>query len=323
MDMLHEIDLGRADLNLLVLFEVVLRERHVGRAADRLHLSPSAVSHGLGRLRRLLGDPLFLRTPKGVVPTARASELAQPIAEILARTRSVIGSAEPFDPARSRRRFVVGAPDGVPAVFLPALLATLRRTAPGIDIGVRQVLQTAFAELDSRSIDIAVVPIDDIPARFVHRVLYEEDFVVAARRGHPFLAAPTLDRYCKMQHLVVSFAGDAHGFVDEALAGRGRSRRVALTVPSFMQALALVGETDLLAAAARRLVATHGVRFGVVACEPPVPLMRSRIRAIVPKVAMMDAGVAWLLDRLEDSMRGDDHAARGSRPARRRGARDR
>ena len=103
--MLNQIDLSRADLNLLVLFEAVLKERHVGRAADRLNLTPSAVSHGLGRLRRLLNDPLFLRTPKGVVPTARATELAAPIADVLARVRSVISTAEPFDPAKSTRRF--------------------------------------------------------------------------------------------------------------------------------------------------------------------------------------------------------------------------
>src|ERR671912_1998487 len=97
--MLNEIDLSRTDLNLLVLFETVLKERHVGRAADRLNLTPSAVSHGLGRLRKLLNDPLFLRTPKGVVPTARATELAAPIADILARVRSVMATAAPFDPA--------------------------------------------------------------------------------------------------------------------------------------------------------------------------------------------------------------------------------
>ena len=85
--MLNEIDLSRADLNLLVLFDVVLNEQHVGRAAKKLNLSPSAVSHGLGRLRRLLNDPLFLRTPKGVVPTERAIELAEPVADILARMR--------------------------------------------------------------------------------------------------------------------------------------------------------------------------------------------------------------------------------------------
>src|SRR5690348_12329060 len=110
--MLNKTNLGRADLNLLVLFEAVLEESHVGRAAERLHLTPSAVSHGLGRLRQLLNDPLFLRTPKGVVPTDRARNLARPVADVLARARNIIATAEPFDPARSTRRFMIGAPDG-------------------------------------------------------------------------------------------------------------------------------------------------------------------------------------------------------------------
>ncbi len=116
--MLNEIDLSRADLNLLTLFEVVLRERHVGRAAARLNLSPSAVSHGLKRLRLLLNDPLFLRTPKGVVPTARAAQLAEPIAEVLARVRNVISefrrlrSGDIVAPLHHRRtrRHLVGDP---------------------------------------------------------------------------------------------------------------------------------------------------------------------------------------------------------------------
>src|SRR5262245_1738353 len=138
--MLNQTDLSRADLNLLVLFEAVLEERHVGRAAERLNLTPSAVSHGLGRLRRMLNDPLFLRTPKGVAPTARAAALASPVADVLARVRSVIASAEPFDAATSTRRFTIGAPDGASAVILPPLLEELRRRAPGIDISVRQLL---------------------------------------------------------------------------------------------------------------------------------------------------------------------------------------
>src|SRR5436190_23828643 len=109
--MMNEINLARADLNLLALFEVIFSERHVGRAAARLNLTASAVSHGLGRLRQLLNDPLFLRTPKGVVPTARGIELAEPVAEILTRVRRVISTAEPFDPATSTRRFTIGAPD--------------------------------------------------------------------------------------------------------------------------------------------------------------------------------------------------------------------
>src|SRR5262245_10736144 len=128
--MLNPIDLSRADLNLLVLFETVMETRHVGRAAKQLNLTPSAVSHGLGRLRSLLDDPLFLRTPKGVAPTDRALRLAPAIADVLARVRSVVASAKPFDPATSKRRFTIGAPDGAASVFLPPLLALLQRTAP-------------------------------------------------------------------------------------------------------------------------------------------------------------------------------------------------
>jgi DNA-binding transcriptional LysR family regulator len=308
--MLNEIDLSRTDLNLLVLFEVVLEERHVGRAADRLNLTPSAVSHGLGRLRRLLNDPLFLRTPRGVVPTVRATELSGPVADVLARARSVISTAEPFDPARSRRRFTIAAADGTSAVLMPPLLAELRKSAPGVDISTRQLLPTpgepsperawrfAFTELEARAMDIAIIPFDDIPARFHRRTLYQEDFIIAMRAGHPFAKGPTLDRYCEMQHLVVSHAGDAHGFVDEILARQGLSRRTALTVPNFMFALAVVAETDLISALPRQFAAMHAPRFGVVTVEAPLPLGRFRLNAIAPKAAMMDAGLAWFFSVL-------------------------
>jgi DNA-binding transcriptional LysR family regulator len=314
--MLNEIDLSRADLNLLVLFEVVLEQRHVGRAAAKLSLSPSAVSHGLGRLRRLLNDPLFLRTPKGVVPTARAMELAEPIAEILARVRTVVSTAEPFDAATSRRRVTIGTPDAVSAVLLPPLFADLRQSAPHVDISVRQLLaqgldwQAALAELEERRADVAIIPpLGDIPARFLAQTIGEEEFVIAMRAGNPFADSPTLERYCGMLHLVTSQTGDSSGFVDRVLAGRGLSRRVALTVPNFMLAMALVAETDFVAAMPRTLVAMHGARFGVTSVEAPLPFDRFPIRLIALKVAMMDAGIAWLVGRLATA----SQAASGSR----------
>lgn len=308
--MLNRIDLSRVDLNLLVLFEAVLEERHVGRTADRLSLTPSAVSHGLGRLRRLLNDPLFLRTPKGVEPTARARDLAAPVADILARLRGVISTAEPFDPATSTRRFTIGAPDGVSAVFLPALLAELRHQAPDVDIALRQLLpmqgetaperawRSVFSDLDQQVMDIAIIPSDDIPARFHRDVLYEEDFVLVMRVGHPFADDPSLDRYCRMQHLVVSLTGDANGFVDDVLTRQGFSRRVALTVPNFMFALAVVAETDLVSAVPKRFAAMYAGRFGIVSLDAPLPLGSFRLNAITPKVAMMDTGLSWIFGAL-------------------------
>lgn len=312
--MLNEINLSRIDLNLLALFEVIFAERHVGRTATRLNLTASAVSHGLSRLRRLLNDPLFLRTPKGVVPTARATALAEPIADVLARARNVIAAAEPFDHSKSKRRFIIGAPDGVFPIFLAPLLAGLQRHAPGIDVGLRQLLPPsggqsverawlpALAELEGGAMDIAVAPIDRAPPRFATRVLYEEDFVVVMRKRHPFAARPTLQRFCEARHLVVSMTADPRGFLDDELAKQGMSRHVALTVPDFGAGLATVAETDLIAAMPRRFVALHGARFAVVSRELPLPMRKFSIRAAAPKVALMDAGLAWLFDQLREAV---------------------
>lgn len=308
--MLNQIDLSRIDLNLLVLFETVMEEQHVGRSAERLNLSASAVSHGLGRLRRMLGDPLFLKTPKGVVPTERATELSAAISEILTRVRGVVASVAPFDPARSKRRFVVGAPDGVSAVFLPWLLEKVRKSAPGIDIGIRQVLpvpgqssaqlawKEALSDLESRAMDIAVIPLDDVPARFQKSLLFEEEFVVAARAGHPFSSRRSLRSFCEMQHLLVSLTGDSQGFVDLELAKQGLSRRVALTVPNFIFALGVLAESDLISMLPKNLVEVYGPRFGVTAVRAPMVLPRFSLNIVVPKAALMDDGLAWLVGLL-------------------------
>lgn len=306
--MLNETDLSRLDLNLLVLFEVVFEERHVRRAAERLNLSPSAISHGLGRLRQMLDDPLFLRTARGVEPTARALELAAPVADMLARARNIVESAKPFDPARSRRRFTIGAPDAISAMLLPGFLSRLRSHAPGVDIGIRQVLpapgdlsperawREVFADLDSRQLDLAVIPHDVAPARFHVRPLFEQSFLVVMREGHPLADDPTLERWCAVEHLVVSTSGEAHGFVDELLASRGLARRVALTVPNFMLALATLAETDLVAALPQRLIEMHGHRFGLTGLPPPMPLTTFRLSAMVPNAMLADRGLAWLID---------------------------
>lgn len=308
--MLNQTDLSRVDLNLLVLFEAVFEEGHVGRAAGRLSLSPSAVSHGLTRLRRLLNDPVFLKTPRGVVPTDRAQALAPMISDALRRVRSVVAEAEPFDPATSTRRMVIGAPDGVSAVFLQPLLSDLKASAPGIDLGIRQILpiagetqperawSAAFSEIEARALDLAVIPSDDAPARFERRLLYEEDFVLAMRPDHPFRRQPTIANYCESRHLVVSLTGDPHGFVDEVLARDGRSRRVALTVPNFMFAAAILSGTDLICAIPRRFARLYGDRFGLAVLEPPLPMGQFRLNVFVPKVALMDDGLAWLIERV-------------------------
>lgn len=304
--MLHEIDLSRADLNLLVLFETLLRERHVGRSAQRLHLSASAVSHGLGRLRRLLNDPLFLRTPRGVVPTARALQLAGPLDDALAGVRRVVATAAPFDPQTSAREYTIGLPDGASSAFLRPLLSRLRREAPHVNLRLRQLLpveggrsvpspwEGVFRALDDRAIDLAVGPFDPVPARFLARNLRNEDFVIVSRPGHLFAAAPGLEAYCAAGHILVSQSGDAYGFVDRELEKLSRSRRVALTVPGFFMALAVTAETDLLAAVPRSFASAHGPSLGLAVTEAPLSLPHFEIRSVLPRTALADAGLAWL-----------------------------
>ncbi len=301
--MVQEIDLSRIDLNLLVLFEAIMREEHVGRTAARLHLSPSAISHGLARLRRVLHDPLFLKHPKGVVPTERARELSAPISDILERIRGVVASAEGFDAARSTRRFTIGAPDAVFSVVLPTLLTALAEKGPHIDLDVRTVLpESALADLDARRADLVIQPLEDVPPRFEAARLYEEEFAIAVRSGHPLASRMTLDRYCAAKHVLVSATGDPHGNVDAALRKLGRTRRVAATVPNFLLALAVVAESDVVAAVPRR-TSTHAKRFGVALVEPPAPLApltRLEIKVVATRAALTEPGVSWLFRVVAD-----------------------
>jgi DNA-binding transcriptional LysR family regulator len=151
------------------------------------------VSHGLARLRRVLHDPLFLKHPKGVVPTDRASDLAGPVADILERVRAVLAHAEGFEAERSTRRFTIGAPDAVFAVVLPPLLAALAKLGPSVDLNVRPILpQSALADLDARRADLVIQPLVEIPPRFHAARLYEEEFAIAMRTGHPLGSKLTL-----------------------------------------------------------------------------------------------------------------------------------
>jgi DNA-binding transcriptional LysR family regulator len=164
-----------------------------------------------------------------------------------------------------------------------------------------QPWQGSLEKLERRQIDIALLPLRVVPPRFEARRLFEEDFVVAMRKGHRFARSPTLAAYSRSQHLLVSLSGDPHGFVDEFLAKRGLRRRIALTVPTFMMALAHLSSSDLIASLPRRLVTSHAARFGLTTAELPFKRKPDPIIAVATKAAMMDDGIAWLMGVLISS----------------------
>lgn len=317
--MLNETDLSRTDLNLLVLFETVLREQHVGRAAAALNLSPSAVSHGLGRLRRLLNDPLFLRTPRGVVPTDRGLELAPQIAEILQGVRGMLATAEAFDPLTSTRRFRLGVGDAFLCVYGPTLAARLAERATTIGLSVMHVVPSfrqspdegawdhVLAMLESRELDAALLPWLTCPARFVTRPVGQDRLVAATRDDHPYARNPTLATYCRSRHLVVSIRGDPVTATDATLAELGLSRNVTMTAPNFSSALFLAAESDLVVSLPESLVTVHGARFGLVATPLPFEVALSNVVAVTTRAALQDAGVAWLVDLVSDTVTNAGH----------------
>jgi DNA-binding transcriptional LysR family regulator len=206
---------------------------------------------------------------------------------------------------------LVGAPDAVLTSMITPLLKHVFSAAPHVDMGLvhlmpiraEQPWQESLELLEQRGIDVAVLPLPVVPPRFVAVKLYEEEFVVAMRQGHPFAKSPTLAAYCSARHLLVSQSGDPRGFLDDLLAERGRTRHVTLTVPTFMLALDELAKSDLIATLPRRFVAQNAARFGLVSAELPVKRRPDKLYAVTTKAALLDDGVAWLRDVVVQSAR--------------------
>lgn len=256
-------DLRRVDLNLLIVFETLMHERSVTRAAEKLFLGQPAISAALSRLRGLFDDPLFVRTGRSMEPTARATEIFSLLSPALDSISTAVSRASEFDPATSQAVFRIGLSDEVEFALLPSLLKRLRSEAPGIVLVVRRVNYILMpALLASGEISVGVSYTSDLPANAKRKVL---------RRSRPqVLRADTipgrlsLDDFCARPHALVSFAGDLSGFMDEYLEKLGRKRHVVLAVPQFNGLATLLAGTDIIATvpdyAAEVLTANGGVR---------------------------------------------------------------
>ncbi|MGF1553598.1 MAG: LysR family transcriptional regulator [Paracoccaceae bacterium] len=293
----------RLDLNLLVVFEAVWRERHVARAAEALALSQPAASHALARLRRLVGDPLFERAPGGVRPTPRAEAMWPEVATALAHARSALGGAA--DPTRLGRRLRLGMTGNVALTLLPGAVRRLREAAPDLDVGVVPVDRLRAPDMLARGrIDAVAGSWAGPRGPELRRArLYEERLVLAARAGHPLLDGP-LDavRFAAAPQVAVAPSGDPAGPVDRTLAGLGLARRVALVVETYALALEAVAVSDLVAVLAEGPVRRLGARLGVGARPLPVALDPLVVDLVAP------ASSRTLHDWLVDLLRPDPAA---------------
>ncbi|WP_379073186.1 LysR family transcriptional regulator [Mesorhizobium sp. UC22_110] len=269
---MHEVDLRRIDLNLLVALEALLEERNVTRAAQRLGMSQPAASRALGRLRALFSDALLVDGAGGYMLSARAEELRPHLRRILAGIGDML-EASAFNPATATGRIRLLMPDLQAAVLAPHLLARLAREAPSLDLEVAAPGTDGFAALEHGGADAMVALIDNAPAGIQRRRLYDEELVTLMRTQHPALARKlTLERFLTLEHIVVSVTGSGPAPVDEALARMGQTRRVKLRVPNFFAAVEIAARSDLvmtLPSSLARAAATIG-RFA--ALPPPLDL---------------------------------------------------
>jgi DNA-binding transcriptional LysR family regulator len=285
------------NLNLFVAFDALVSHASVSRAARQVGVTQSAMSSSLRQLRQLFGDPLFVRASHGIVATARAVELAQPIREALRLLERSL-SPRVFDPASSTRTFVVLASDYVEFVLLPRLLAQLGARAPGVRLqmlpwGLHQVPD----ELARASADLMIGFYDKVPPHHREHLLFEERYACIVRKGHPVVRKKlTLPMYASLSHIMVSQSTGATSGIDRALAALGRSREISLRVSHFLNVPSLVASTDLVAALSRRVAEPFARLLPLRLFEPPLRLRASRIGMVWHTSLDDDPAHRWLRD---------------------------
>jgi DNA-binding transcriptional LysR family regulator len=248
------VKLGAVDLNLLVVFDALMQDRSVTRAASRLALSQPALSHALARLRHMLKDELFVRSPKGMIPTPRANELAAPIRRTLDELQRSLQPPQ-FEPAKATRSFRVAVDNYAAIVLVAPLTARIAKAAPNITLEFRPSGTLNVPDLlDRGQLDVAVDPGSEAGERFSRQILLADSFVAVMRRNHPAASARklTIEAFAALSHLEISSSRHATDFVDAALSRRRLTRRIALRAP-FLSAVRILAASDAVAVLPRRI----------------------------------------------------------------------
>ncbi|MDR3429218.1 MULTISPECIES: LysR family transcriptional regulator [Silvimonas] len=283
------------DLNLLAIFDSIMTEGSITKAAQRLAMTQSAVSNAVARMRVVWKDPLFIKVGRGIRPTSKASAIWRDIGLPLATIRQSINPA-PFDPATTARRFRLAATDFITNPMWPPLRNLLEARAPGIDILAVPVRVNGTREqLNENEIDLAVGVKAPQADELKQQWMFDVGFVCAMRRNHPLAARPlTLDRFLSADHLLVSLSGDPVGVVDELLLQRGQRRRVAMTVNTFYGVVDLLAASNLISVVPESVIRTHPRRAEIHATPVPFDMPVSRAHLVWHVRHDRDPGHQWL-----------------------------
>ena len=295
------------DLNLLRVFDEVMAERSLTRAAHNLSLTQPAVSNALRRLRETLGDELVRREGQGMAPTPRALALWPTVRDALQQLQGCLSPGE-FVPAQATSTFVLAMADATAAELVPGLIDILEHEAPGVSMRmVPLTTRDPRRLLDEEAADLAVghfpLVLADLTVRaqsgeavaFAHQRLYDGEYVCVMRAGHALASGPlTLNRFCAARHMLVSFSGRPFGFIDESLAALGRKRQVVLTVNQFFTAGRVVANSNLLTVLPRHFVRVTGIADQLVLRPLPFEVSPVHVDALWHRRSQQRSAHMWL-----------------------------
>lgn len=301
------------DLNLLRVFDAVMAEGNLSRAAGALAVTQPAVSHAVQRLRQALGEELFTRTAHGVQPTPRAQALWPQVRSALSALRQAVAPGE-FDPQRDAVHLRLAMADATAALLAPALVAAIEQQQALANLRVlplntrdpRRLLQADAVDLAIGSFPelLPALRAEGADSVFRHEPLYETRYVCVMRRRHPLAQRPlSLEAYCAAHHLLVSFSGRDVGYVDQALAALGLQRRVVLTVNQFFTAGRVVARSDLLTVLPESFLEATGYRDELATAELPMTMSPVRVGQVWHLRHDADPAHQWLRQQVRAAVR--------------------
>ena len=304
------VNLRSFDLNLLLALKALLEEKNVSRAAERLCLSQPAMSHVLSRLRNQLDDPILVKSASGMVPTARALALLEPTVAVLREIERIVESPPEFDPATSRRRFVISTSDYVAFAVLPKLAELIIRIAPNIEVQIRQpIIGSPHLALEEDNIDVAI-GFDAIFGSTPHicsDTLMAESIVCLTRQCNPAVPGDeiTLAQFLECKHILITWREAGTGLIDDCLAKLGLHRNISFILPNFLTTPWILEKTDLLLCLPRRM-ADKFVELAPLKILPiPIDLPRYELRMLWHPRHEKDRAHMWLRERLLTICRRD------------------
>jgi DNA-binding transcriptional LysR family regulator len=315
MSDIRERKIRQLDPTMLLIFLALMQHRRTTVVASRMGLTQSAISQSLKRMRVLFDDPLFLRRPHGLEPSAAAHDLEPAIHNIVELLKTTLAGPDEFDPARSERIVRIASNEYELASIMPQLLARMSAQARRMRVYALPLeRKDGLARLADGTVDLVLGFYWDVTDEFVTTHLYDEHYVVVARRNHPiFRRALAMDPYVRARHLLVTPDGDRRGIVDEALTALGHRRDVAATVPLFLPALATLASSDLIATLPSRLAQRYCRGFDLT-CRPlPLPVRSFPVSAVYHRRNEKNPVLPWMVGVIQAFLRQEGGGAASRR----------